>query len=69
MGWGRDCDWVTGCGFLRSWVVFLPLFTLFGGNGAGWCVYGVLWHRGLDPFPGRWLLWLASVFVSAAFLC
>ena len=35
IGWGRDRDWVTGCGFLRSWVVFLPLFTLFGGMVLG----------------------------------
>lgn len=42
-----------------------PCLLCLGGMVLGG-VYRVLWHRGLDPFPGRWLLWLASAFVSAA---
>lgn len=61
---GRGRDWVIGCGFLRSWVVFLPLFTLFWGMVLGGVYMGCC-GQGFRPIP-----WSVAVVACVRFrLC
>lgn len=61
---GRGRDWVIGCGFLRARVVFLPLFTLFGGMVLGGVYIGCC-GQGFRPIP-----WSVAVVACVRFrLC